>query len=138
MDEPTIKKSIEDFMRAKDVPTSEFYANFVVDMVRAMMVSYHKYGLVAKAYPEKFDAMGDIRTRAANYRQSGDFWFLVDVANFAMIEAMHPQNELGHWGRNDDDTSPGRVSAETKQLVKKDNEGNRLGGDGFLNIPREV
>lgn len=135
-DEREIKLAIENFMEAMGVPKSEFYAGFVVDMVRYMMVSYHKYGLVAEAYPEKFDALADVRTRISKYRETGEFNFLVDAANFCMIECMHPRLQGAHWGRNDDDNSPGRVDAATRRLQQVNNQGDRLGGDGFLHIKK--
>jgi len=134
MDENKIKEAIEQMMVRAEVPKTEFYPAFVSDMVRFMMVSYHKYGKVAEAYPEKYDALSDVRTRIGKYRETGDFNFLVDAANFCMIECMHPRHEKGHWGRNDDDTSPGRVSVETRRLEQTNNQGDRLGGDGFLHI----
>ena len=136
MDETKIKEAVEQMMVRAGVPKTEFYPGFVSDMVRYMMVSFHKYGLVAKAYPDKFDALADVRTRISKYRETGDMSFLVDAANFCMIECMHPRHEKAHWGRNDDDTSPGRVNAETRRLEQTNNEGDRLTGDGFLHIKR--
>jgi len=142
--ESHIRQCIEMFMDANAIPRSEFDPIFVARMVRCMMVSYHKYGRVAEAYPDKFDALADIRARVSKYRETGDFWFLVDVGNFAMIEVMHPKTDRSrinnpepHWGRNEDDTSPGRTNAETRNLEQTDNQGNRLGGDGFLHLPAD-
>lgn len=139
--EIAMTRLINQFMSETGIPTTEFAPGFVAKMVRYMMVSYHKYGKVAQAYPDKFDALSDIRARVSKYRETGDFCFLVDAANFAMIEVMHPNmtrarmnNPVPHWGRNEDDTSPGRTDTESKRLEQKDNEGNRLGGDGFLHI----
>lgn len=132
-----IMEAFRSLMSAAGIPHTEFEPQFAERMCRAMMVSFHKYGRVADAYPAKFDAVADIRARLAEYRQSGNFWFLVDVANFAMIEAMHPRHELAHWGANDQTSSPGRVNAETRQLQQIDNSGGRIGGDTFLHIPRE-
>lgn len=133
-DERNIKEAFENFMDALGVPRSEFYFGFVIDMCRYMMVSYHKYGLVSQAYPEKFDALADVRARIAKYRETGEFNFLVDAANFCMIECMHPRREGAHWGRNEDDNSPGRTDAVTRRMQQVDNQGNRLGGDGFLHL----
>lgn len=137
MQDPKIKVAFETFMQAAGIPVSEFDPEFTERMCRAMMVSFYKYGKVRDAYPEKFDAMSDIRTRAASYRSSGNLWFLVDVANFAMIEAMHPRHKDAHWGPNDADSSPGRVATDSHRLQQVDNAGNRLGGDTFLHIPQD-
>lgn len=57
-----------------------------------MVVSYYKYGPMKDNY-EKFkcmDALGNIEKRIQKYKETGNTEFLADVANFAMIEFMHP------------------------------------------------
>lgn len=120
-----IEQKFHEFMEAAGVPTTEFDPSFCVKMVRAMMISFHKYGRVALAYPDKFDATSDVRTRMSKYRETGNKWYLVDAANFAMIEAMHPRHAEAHWGRNDADNSPGRNRVEGRVLSKEDNKGDR-------------
>ncbi len=116
-------------MKAAGVPESEFDPAFILRMLQAMMVSYHKYGKVADAYPLKFDAASDVRARMGKYRSTGNRHFLVDAANFAMIEAMHPAPERNSfWGGNDAADSPGRTTASGHRLVQEDNEGNKILG----------
>lgn len=58
----------------------------------AMETSYHKYGPL-KANYEKYkclDALANLETRLNEYKKTGNTEFLVDVANFAMIEFMYP------------------------------------------------
>lgn len=129
---------IRDFMSSAGIPAEDFSPDFVAKMVRAMMISHRKYGFVRDAYPNKMDAMADIFTRRGKYRESGNLWFMVDVANFAMIESMQPGHAEAHWGRNDADNSPGRVDKETRRLQQVDNQGGRIGGDTFLHIPQDV
>ncbi len=127
--------AINGYVSGAGVPVSEFDADFAVKMIAAMMVSYHKYGLVAKAYPSQYNATSDVRARMAKYRETGNKHYLVDAANFAMIEAMHPSNAESHWGGNDADDSPGRSAVAGRQLVTKDNDGNRIFGDVVLHHP---
>lgn len=129
---------IQEFMASAGTPDSEFSSDFVAKMVRCMMVSHRKYGLVAAAYPDKMDAMADIRARRSEYGRTANLWFMVDVANFAMIEAMRPGKPEAYWGVNDADSSPGRVDRETRRLEQVDNDGGRIGGDTFLHIPQDV
>jgi hypothetical protein len=95
-------------------------------MDKAMMVSFYKYGAVADAYPDRVSAVDSLRLRLDAYlngKRNPDFGeegeseflvppgnaeYLVDVANFAMIEFMHPHitAALIH---TDADGSPGRV-----------------------------
>lgn len=133
-----LKAAIRDYVTSAGVPETEFDADFAVKMISAMMVSFHKYGRVAQAYPVKFDATSDIRARMAKYRETGNKHFLVDAANFAMIEAMHPAPERNaSWGTNDAADSPGRVSTSGKRLVQEDNAGNRIMGETILHIPED-
>jgi hypothetical protein len=134
-----IKSSINDYMAAAGVPTSEFDASFVVRMVQAMMVSFHKYGLVGQAYPLKFDASSDVRARMGKYREAGNKHYLVDAANFAMIEAMHPAPERNaSWGSNDAADSPGRTTASGHRLVQETNDGQRIMGETILHHPADL
>lgn len=136
MTEATIKDAIRDYMAAAGVPLTEFDPAFVVRMVQAMMVSFHKYGRVADAYPLKFDASSDVRTRMGKYREGGNKHYLVDAANFAMIEAMHPAPERNAaWGGNSAADSPGRTTASGHRLVQEDNSGARIMGETILHHP---
>jgi hypothetical protein len=131
-------QAITDYVTAAGVPATEFDADFAIKMISAMMVSYHKYGKVADAYPLKFAAVDDVRTRMAKYRETGNKHFLVDAANFAMIEAMHPGRKGGaEWAGNDAADSPGRVTADGHRLVQEDNQGNRIMGETILHHPGE-
>ncbi len=123
----TITQVICDHMRSAGVPTSEFDPNFITQMVNAMMVSFHKYGKVSDAYPLKFDATSDVRARMSKYRETGNKHYLVDAANFAMIEAMHPGRKGGaEWAGNDAADSPGRTTAGGHRMVQETNDGERL------------
>jgi len=127
-----LKDAIERYITEAGVPLSEFDSDFVVRMISAMMVSYHKYGLLSKAYPTQYDARSDVRARMAKYRETGNKHYLVDAANFAMIEAMHPSNEDSHWGANSASDSPGRSAVDGRKLISADNDGNRLPGEAIL------
>lgn len=135
MAENEITRAIQDHMKAAGVPLTEFDPKFVVRMVNAMMVSFHKYGRVADAYPLKFDAGSDVRARMAKYRETGNKHFLVDAANFAMIETMHPGRDNAAWGTNDAADSPGRTSTANRKLVQEDNAGGRIMGETILHHP---
>jgi len=135
-------KAIEDAIRADmaeaGVPATEFDPSFAVRMIRAMMVSYHKYGRVADAYPLKFSAADDVRARMKKYRETGNKHYLVDAANFAMIEAMHPAPERkAEWGGNDAADSPGRTTASGHRLVQETNDGTRIMGETILHHPED-
>lgn len=128
--------ALRDYVASAGVPLTEFDPEFVVRMMGAMMVSFHKYGRVAEAYPLKFDAASDVRARMAKYRETGNRHYLVDAANFAMIEAMHSGRKGGsQWGTNDAADSPGRTTADGHRLVQETNDGSRIMGETILHVP---
>lgn len=59
---------------------------------KAMITSYHKYGPMKENYDtyKCMDSIGNIEKRLQKYKETGNTEFLVDVANFAMIEFMYP------------------------------------------------
>lgn len=73
---------------AMGVPETEFDGEFAQMMANRMSVSFFKYGKVADA-KGKVDEVSSLRMRLAKYEETGNPEWLVDVANFAMIEFMH-------------------------------------------------
>jgi len=92
-------------------PMSEISPEFLQGMVNRMMVSLHKYGEVADAYPDRVDATGCMAQRLAEYHKTGNTEHLIDLANYAMIEFMLPARPDAHFSPTDSDGSPGRISS---------------------------
>lgn len=82
---------------ARSVPSSEYSMPFLQHMLNAMGMSYHKYGKVNDNYPEYVDAMGCVDRAARKYEKTGNRDFLVDVANYAMIEFMRSSKANAHF-----------------------------------------
>ena len=59
-------------------------------MRQSMTVSFYKYGPVKDAYPHKVNALASLGKRLKLYVETANRDYLVDVANFAMIEFMFP------------------------------------------------
>lgn len=91
------------------LPASEFDDKFVDYMRNRMLVSFHKYGPVAEAYPHKVNALKSLELRLKKYQETGNTEYLVDAANFAMIEFMRPSHPEAHFEGTDSSGSPGRV-----------------------------
>jgi hypothetical protein len=83
---------------------------FLAGMVARMEMSYFKYGDVKEAYPEKIDALASLQQRLRKYEDTGNTEFLMDVANFAMIEFMFPRKAGAFFQATDSDQSPGRTT----------------------------
>lgn len=94
---------------AAGVPASEFSPEFAQGMLNRMSMSYFKYGLVKDAYPDKVDAIASLKARLEKYVATGNTEFLIDAANFAMIEFMAPRHPHAFFKPTDSRDSPGRV-----------------------------
>lgn len=97
-------------MDPKSAPASEFFPEFVRGMRDRMAMSYHKYGPVRQGFPDKVDAMSSMEQRVLEYQRTGNSEFLIDAANFLMIEFMLPRHPKAHFRPTDSHESPGRVA----------------------------
>lgn len=104
------------------MPVTERSTRFIQGMVSRMGVSYHKYGRVADAYPKKINALESMQARLDKYKEDGNTEWLMDAANFLMIEFMHPAHRSAHFDPQDSDTSPGRVGHNGRRSIR-DNHG---------------
>lgn len=78
-------------------------SDFIEKMKNRMQVSGAKYGPVTGAQ----DALACLRERLRLYERDGNTEWLVDVANYAMIEFMIPSHDNAHF--NADTVSPGII-----------------------------
>ena len=90
-------------------PESEISRAFVQGMADRMAMSFFKYGRVREAYTGRVYAIASLKLRLEKYAETGNTEYLMDVANFAMIEYMHPKHQAAHFTATDDKESPGRV-----------------------------
>lgn len=120
-----------DIKEAAGIPNTEYSETFLQGMVNRMSMSFLKYGAVAEAYPRRVNAIESLFLRLIAYmgrekflvaaqaaantadrrhrRTEGNTEYLMDAANFAMIEFMHPRLEGAHFEATDSDGSTGRV-----------------------------
>lgn len=104
-----------------EILKTEFSEKFIEYMRERMVISYYKYGTVESGFPEKIDAIGSLMQRLRKYADSGNTEYLVDAANFAMIEFMRPRHHKAHFEPTDDDASPGRIDVRTGRIDKRPN-----------------
>lgn len=103
-----------------DILRTEFSESFVSKMRNRMVVAFHRYGPVANAYPDKVRAIDSLEQRLRKYKETGNTEFLVDAANFAMIEFMRPSHPNAHFRDTDETESPGRTNADGRP-TRQDN-----------------
>lgn len=79
----------------QEILKTEYSTSFDEHRKKAMINSYYKYGPARKNYQEHrcIDAVANIRKRLERYEETGNTEFLVDVANFAMLEFMFPSKD---------------------------------------------
>ena len=101
----TIKKE-----NLEAILATQISKQFLDGMVARMEMSFFKYGDVKEAYPHKIDALASLHQRLAKYHETGNTEFLIDAANFAMIEFMFPRKDGAFFQATDSDQSPGRTT----------------------------
>jgi hypothetical protein len=105
----------------KAIMATEFSEPFVQGMRDRMLVSFYKYGLLSEAFPHKVNAISSLTDRLRKYAETKNTEYLIDAANFAMIEFMHPSIDGAFFEGTDDDQSPGRRATRTGTIDKRDN-----------------
>ncbi len=105
----------------KEILRTEFNEDFIEGMRSRMVVSYYKYGPIADGYPANVNAITSLTDRLREYAKTGNTEFLIDAANFAMIEFMHPAHKDAHFEGTDSDQSPGRRSGKAGKIDHRDN-----------------
>lgn len=101
---------------------TEFSEDFTTGMKNRMLVSFHKYGPVKQGYPHRVDAIESLRLRLQKYQETGNTEYLMDVANFAMIEFMLPRHPNAYFKAEDSDKSPGRIGIVNQQAIPYHNK----------------
>jgi hypothetical protein len=96
----------------QSVPRSEFDAEFVQGMANRMATSFFRYGKLVEAYPHKINALDSLELRLKKYRETGNTEYLIDAANFAMIEFKLPSLPNARFEATDSNGSPGRINRE--------------------------
>ncbi len=85
---------------------------FLQAMMNRMGVSYHKYGSIAAKFPHEANGVDQIFQRCQKYAETGNVEWLIDAANYCMIEALRPSHPDAHFRSTDSDESPGRINLD--------------------------
>ena len=91
----------------EEILKRDFSDEFVFKMKRAIEMSHYKYGWASKTYPELAQAANCIEDRLEAYRKTHNKDYLVDIANFAMLEYLYPMFKDAHYTPGDSDKSVG-------------------------------
>lgn len=96
--------------KSSETLSAEISIPFVQGMLDRMIVSYYKYGAIKASFPSHISALDSIQLRLDKYKDTGNTEYLIDVANFAMIEFIHPSIVGAEYKPTDSDGSPGRIT----------------------------
>lgn len=91
----------------EEILKRDFSDEFVIKMKNAIETSHYKYGWASKTYPELAQAINCIEDRVAAYKKTHNKEYLVDIANFALLEYMYPMYADAHFTSTDSDKSVG-------------------------------
>ena len=85
----------------------DFSGEFIEKMKNAIETSHYKYGWASKTYPELAQAYKCARERLDEYVKTHNKEYLVDVANFVMLEFLYPAFDDARYVPTDSDKSIG-------------------------------
>ena len=91
----------------EEILRRDFSEAFVNKMKNAIEMSHYKYGWASKTYPELAQAYKCIKQRLELYEKTHNKEYLIDVANFAMLEFLYPAFKDASYIPTDSDKSPG-------------------------------
>ena len=91
----------------EEILSRSFSESFVSKMKNAIETSHYEYGFASLTYPTLAQAYKCIKERLELYEKTHNTEYLVDVANFAMLEFMFPAFEDSAYKPTDSDKSPG-------------------------------
>lgn len=105
----------------EDILKRDFSEEFVAKMKNAMLLSHYKYGYVSQTYPELAQAYKCIRERLELYETTHNTEYLVDAANFCMIEFMFQAFSDAAYTPKDSSESPGLAGGISyNELMRSD------------------
>lgn len=92
----------------------DWSGEFIDGMQKRIITSHYKYGWMSESYPEFCSAIESLKKRLELYEQTHNTECLMDIANFAMIEFMHPTYGDAKFEPTDSDKSPGLQNKDGK------------------------
>lgn len=104
----------------EEILRRDWSKEFIIKMERAIETSHYKYGWMSDTYPELAQAVKCIQERLDLYNRTHNLEYLVDIANFAMIEYKHPSYPDASYTPQDSDNSPGLAGGISyKELMEQ-------------------
>lgn len=96
-----------------NVYDNDKYWEAVQMMANRMAFSEQKYGSLEDSYPDRFKALTQVSNRIKYYIETGNTEWLIDAANFCLIEHLHPASPNAHFRATGSEESPGLIQDGT-------------------------
>ena len=106
--------------KQKQILNRDYSEEFDTLRKSSIVQSHYKYGWMADTYPELANAFGSLKKRVEMFEKDGNADWLIDIANFAMIEFKHPSHPKFHFRRTGSNESPGLDGTSSKELMEFD------------------
>lgn len=90
------------------VPQDQIDIPFIQGMLNRMAVGFHNYGHMRR-YENKSNSLKNVKIRLEKYEQSHNTEFLIDAANFTMMEFVKPGFEDAFFKSTTKEESPGVI-----------------------------
>ena len=114
-EEPLITLS---FTWPASIPRDHINEEFIQGMLDRMAFGFHNYGHVKEQFPHIHDALGNLALRVKTYRKTKNLEFLMDAANYSMIEFSRPRLKGAFFTPTSREESPGSIHRKEKKIVK--------------------
>lgn len=105
----------------EEILKRDFSEEFIHKMKNAIEMSYYKYGYSNKTYPELAQAHKCITERLELYEKTHNTEYLVDIANFAMLEFLYPAFKDAIYKPTDSNQSPGLAGGISYKELMEEN-----------------
>lgn len=83
---------------------------FVQGMMNRLTFSHQKYGSIHDSFPTHRTGVAQIQPRLEKYLETGNTEWLIDIANYALIEYICPSVKGAHFRATGSEESPGAVN----------------------------
>lgn len=87
--------------------TEQVSQHFLQGMADRMSMGYFNYGPVKDNFPHNYDAIKSMQQRLKKYRKDHNTEWLMDAANYLMIEFMFPKDSKAFFEPTTKRESPG-------------------------------
>lgn len=93
----------------KSIPDTQVSQKFIQGMIDRMAFGFHNYGPIVVNFPNNYNAMKSMRQRIQKYRKTHNTEWLIDAANYLMIEFMLPKDKKAFFESTSKRESPGAI-----------------------------